>query len=139
MLRPDPSGGFVAVHHRHHDVHQHQVNVRVFSQQIQRLLNALDKNNLRERTLVVLITDHGEALGDHGEDEHGGFIYDETVRVAHWALLSGRQLPIVEQDVGEEDRLTLEPFDRNPQVGNTYLSDTLELRLDLPVYLDVDP
>jgi hypothetical protein len=69
----------------------------------------------------------------------GGELGDETVRVAHWAMLSGRQLPIVEQDVGEEDRLTLEPFDRNPQVENTYLSDTLELRLDLPVYLDVDP
>jgi len=69
----------------------------------------------------------------------GGELGDETVRVAHWAMLSGRQLPIVEQDVGEEDRLTLEPFDRNPQVENIYMSDTLELRLDLPVYLDVDP
>ena len=54
-------------------------------------------------------------------------------------MLSGRQLPIVEYDVGEEVRLTLEPFDRNPQVENIYLSDTLELGLDLPVYLDVDP
>jgi tetratricopeptide (TPR) repeat protein len=54
-------------------------------EQIQRLLSALDRRGLRERTLVVLVTDHGEGLGDHGEDEHGGFIYDETVRVA-WLL-----------------------------------------------------
>jgi hypothetical protein len=69
----------------------------------------------------------------------GGELGEETVRVAHWAMLSARHLPIVEFEVGEEVRLTLEPLVRNPQVDNTYLSDTLELRLDLPVYLDVDP
>lgn len=53
--------------------------------QIRRLLNALDERRLRDNTLLVLVSDHGEALGDHGEDEHGGFVYDETVRVA-WVL-----------------------------------------------------
>ena len=37
---------------------------------------------LRERgfydpALVVLLSDHGEGLGDHGEEEHGVFLYDE--------------------------------------------------------------
>ena len=68
-----------------------------------------------------------------------GELGDETVRVAHWAILDGRLQPIVEREVGEKDRLALEPLDRNPQVESTYLSDTLELRLDVPVYLDVDP
>jgi arylsulfatase A-like enzyme/predicted Zn-dependent protease len=41
---------------------------------------------LRERdwyddALVVLLSDHGEGLGDHGEQEHGLFLYDEAVRV----------------------------------------------------------
>lgn len=53
--------------------------------QIRRLLDALDAKGLRNDTLIVLVSDHGEALGDHGEDEHGGFIYDETVRAA-WVL-----------------------------------------------------
>ncbi len=53
--------------------------------QLQRLMSALDERQLRDETLVVLVSDHGEALGDHGEDEHSGFIYDETVRVA-WIL-----------------------------------------------------
>jgi hypothetical protein len=69
----------------------------------------------------------------------GGELGDETVRVAHWAILDGRLQSAVEHEVGEENRLTLEPFDDNPQVENTFLSDTLELRLDLPIYLDVDP
>jgi hypothetical protein len=69
----------------------------------------------------------------------GGELGDETVRVAHWAILDGELRSIVEREVGEEDRLVLEPLDRNPQVENSYLSDTMELRLELPVYLDVDP
>jgi arylsulfatase A-like enzyme/Tfp pilus assembly protein PilF len=32
-------------------------------------------------TLVVVAADHGEALGDHGEDKHGVFLYDETIHV----------------------------------------------------------
>jgi arylsulfatase A-like enzyme/Flp pilus assembly protein TadD len=42
-----------------------------------RLLAAID----RSRTLVVITADHGEALGDHGEPDHGFFLYDSTLRV----------------------------------------------------------
>jgi arylsulfatase A-like enzyme len=34
-----------------------------------------------ERTVIVVLADHGEALGDHGEDTHGLFIYDSTVAI----------------------------------------------------------
>jgi tetratricopeptide (TPR) repeat protein len=40
-----------------------------------------------QRSLVVLLSDHGESLGDHGEDSHGYFIYESTLRVpliVHW-------------------------------------------------------
>ncbi len=33
------------------------------------------------RTLVVLTSDHGEALGEHGEATHGIFAYEATLRV----------------------------------------------------------
>ena len=33
------------------------------------------------RTLVVVTGDHGESLGDHGEQTHGLFAYDATLRV----------------------------------------------------------
>jgi tetratricopeptide (TPR) repeat protein len=39
------------------------------------------------RSLVVLLSDHGESLGEHGEDSHGYFIYESTLRVpliVHW-------------------------------------------------------
>jgi arylsulfatase A-like enzyme/Flp pilus assembly protein TadD len=33
------------------------------------------------RTLVVLTSDHGESLGEHGESTHGTFAYESTIRV----------------------------------------------------------
>ncbi len=49
--------------------------------QVARLLDWLEESGLRERTLVVLTADHGESLGEHGEDEHGLFIYSATTHV----------------------------------------------------------
>jgi len=49
--------------------------------QLVRLLDALDALGLRQRTLVFYVSDHGEALGDHGETTHGIFLYGATVDV----------------------------------------------------------
>jgi len=48
--------------------------------QLGRLLQRLESRP--QAPLVVLVTaDHGESLGEHGEDTHGIFLYDATVRV----------------------------------------------------------
>lgn len=49
--------------------------------QVGRLLDALKARALEEDTLVIVAADHGEALGDHDEETHGFFIYDEVVHV----------------------------------------------------------
>jgi len=49
--------------------------------QVGRLLDWLDDRRLAENTVVVVVGDHGESLGDHGEKEHGYYIYDATVKV----------------------------------------------------------
>ncbi len=46
-----------------------------------RLLDGLRARDLYDEALIVLLSDHGEGLGDHGEDEHGIFLYDEAIRV----------------------------------------------------------
>ncbi|MFQ5500904.1 MAG: sulfatase-like hydrolase/transferase [Phycisphaerae bacterium] len=49
--------------------------------QVQRLVTWLDEKKLRERTLIVVAGDHGEAFGEHGETQHGYFIYEPTQHV----------------------------------------------------------
>jgi len=46
-----------------------------------RLLDALETRGRLARSLVVLTSDHGEGLGDHGEQTHAYFAYDSTLRV----------------------------------------------------------
>lgn len=50
-------------------------------QELGRLLNRLDETGLGRRTVVVLVGDHGEALGEHGEPTHGMLLYEGTMRV----------------------------------------------------------
>jgi arylsulfatase A-like enzyme len=46
------------------------------------LLEALRELGLYDRTLVVLTSDHGESLGEHGYFfEHGAYLYDPSVKV----------------------------------------------------------
>jgi arylsulfatase A-like enzyme/tetratricopeptide (TPR) repeat protein len=49
--------------------------------QLVRILDALSSRGLDDRTLVVVTSDHGESLGEHGETTHGLFVYDATIRV----------------------------------------------------------
>ena len=56
---------------------------------IGRLLNHLAAKGLYEDATIVLFSDHGEGLGDHGEDEHGIFLYRETTQVPLIVKLPG--------------------------------------------------
>jgi choline-sulfatase len=49
--------------------------------QLGRVVAALERSKRLERTLIVVVADHGESLGEHGEVTHGHFIYDSTMRV----------------------------------------------------------
>ncbi len=49
--------------------------------QIGRLLEALDRQDRLDRTIVVVAGDHGESLGEHGECGHGIFVYESVLRV----------------------------------------------------------
>ena len=46
-----------------------------------RFFEALKARDLYDRALIVVLSDHGEGLGDHGEDEHGIFLYREAIQV----------------------------------------------------------
>ena len=59
--------------------------------QIGRVLEWLRAKKIEDRTLVVLMGDHGESLGEHGEYTHGIFLYDSTVHVP--LIIAGPGLP----------------------------------------------
>jgi arylsulfatase A-like enzyme/tetratricopeptide (TPR) repeat protein len=57
------------------------------------LLARLDALGLSSSTLVAVIGDHGESLGEHGEATHGMFIYEAAVRVPLIVRWPGRLTP----------------------------------------------
>jgi arylsulfatase A-like enzyme/Tfp pilus assembly protein PilF len=57
---------------------------------IARLVAALEQSGQLDRTLVAVVADHGEGLGDHGEAEHGLFLYESVLHVPWIMRLPGR-------------------------------------------------
>ncbi|MBI4717731.1 MAG: sulfatase-like hydrolase/transferase [Planctomycetes bacterium] len=88
--------------------------------QVHRLVTWLDERKLRDRTLVVAAGDHGEGLGEHGEAQHGYFVYGSTMRVP---LIFAGPAPVVagavvESGVGLVDVLpTLLELSKIPPPG----------------------
>lgn len=58
--------------------------------QIGRLVQTLERRGILDRTLVMAIGDHGESLGEHGESEHGVFLYDSVLRIPWIVRLPAR-------------------------------------------------
>ena len=56
-----------------------------------RLFDAVHKKSPADKTLIAVLSDHGESLGEHGEYSHGVFLYDATLRIAF--ILSGPGVP----------------------------------------------
>jgi arylsulfatase A-like enzyme len=56
-------------------------SLRVVDSYLGQILSALERLGLEDRTLVIASSDHGEAFGEHGDQFHGGSLYDELLRV----------------------------------------------------------
>jgi choline-sulfatase len=65
--------------------------ISAVDEQVGRLLQELERRGLADRTVVAVAADHGEGLGDHGEQTHGLLLYEPTLRVP--LLLRGPGLP----------------------------------------------
>jgi Concanavalin A-like lectin/glucanases superfamily len=66
-----------------------------------------------------------------------GKVGSGRIRVAHWTILDGENLPASHLAPGDSRRLSLEPFDANPQLDSHYLSDTLAAA-GRPLFYSVD-
>jgi arylsulfatase A-like enzyme/tetratricopeptide (TPR) repeat protein len=61
--------------------HEYDAEIAFVDSCLGAVIAYLDNANLLERTIIVVTADHGEGLGDHGEDDHGLLVYDSTLRV----------------------------------------------------------
>ncbi len=57
-----------------------------------RVISKLKEKNILDQTLIICVGDHGEALGEKNEVDHGLFIYDVSLRVP-LIFYAEKQLP----------------------------------------------
>ncbi|HEX4274229.1 MAG TPA: sulfatase [Bryobacteraceae bacterium] len=65
----------------------YDAQLRYVDQLLGRFSQTLMKDGWWQRSIVVLLADHGESLGEHGESSHGFFTYESTLHVpliVHW-------------------------------------------------------
>lgn len=55
--------------------------IELIDEQFGRLMDYLDEKGLRENTIVIYMTDHGELDGDHGSYFKGPYFYESLVHV----------------------------------------------------------
>lgn len=55
--------------------------VAFVDQQIGKLRQRLKEKSLDQNLVLAVLADHGESLGEHGEETHGFFIYNSTVKI----------------------------------------------------------
>jgi choline-sulfatase len=76
-------------------------------------ISYLKKQGWYDNALVVVVGDHGEGLGQHGENTHGIFLYDSTLHVPLILKLPGRA------DAGKQVRAQVRTTDILPTVLDT--------------------
>lgn len=67
----------------------YQAEIAYMDSQIARLMGALEVANLRSTTVIAVVGDHGESLGEHNERHHSRTIYDAAMKVPFIVSLPG--------------------------------------------------
>jgi arylsulfatase A-like enzyme/Tfp pilus assembly protein PilF len=61
--------------------HLYDGEIAYADHELGRLIGWLKQSRLYDNSLIIFLSDHGESLGEHGEDEHGFFIYNSTIHI----------------------------------------------------------
>ncbi|HIF22291.1 MAG TPA: DUF229 domain-containing protein [Gemmatimonadetes bacterium] len=59
----------------------YDAEIRYTDMQLERLWAALEANGQMENTIIVIVSDHGEGLGDHMRMGHGAVLHEEVLNV----------------------------------------------------------
>ena len=91
-LKEESGRPFFAFIHLY-DAHQpyahgsYDAEISYIDEALGRFQQSLAAQKILDNALIVLTSDHGESLGEHGEETHSYFIYESTLRVPliiHW-------------------------------------------------------
>ncbi len=61
--------------------HLYDGEIAYADHELGRVIAWLKQNKIYDSSLLLFVSDHGESLGEHGEHEHGFFVYNATVHV----------------------------------------------------------
>ena len=67
----------------------YDAEVRYTDDQMQRIFDALETNGQAQNTVVLIVSDHGEGLGDHNRLSHGHALYEEQLNVVFLLRVPG--------------------------------------------------
>ena len=71
--------------------------------QVGRLTTYLRETGLDQNSIIALMADHGEGLGEHGEKTHGFFVYNSTLHVPLLIKIPGTQPRVIESEASLVD------------------------------------
>lgn len=71
----------------------YDAGIAYVDRQVGRLKDYLEQHRLDRSTLIVVLGDHGESLGEHGERSHGFTLYNATLQVPLIIRRPGNQSP----------------------------------------------
>lgn len=90
---------YVAAGRKATDFEGYLAGLAKVDRQLEKLVKALRAHHLWTRTVLVIMSDHGEAFGEHGLRWHASSLYDELLRVPLLVSLPQRRAQIVEEPV----------------------------------------
>jgi arylsulfatase A-like enzyme len=102
-------------------IHLYDTSVAYDDEQVGQLLDALDRLELSDHTVVIVVGDHGEEFWDHGGVEHGHTLYEELIRV-----------PLIIRWPGGPTQRQVESVVRLTDIAPTVV-DVTGCRVDMPV------
>jgi len=84
--------------------HAYDGEIAYADELVGRFVRHLKSRQLYDQSTIVLLSDHGEGLGDHGEKQHGVFVYENTLRVPFIikpaaSQVGGRRIAVAVQHV----------------------------------------
>ena len=82
---------------------RYRVAARGVDEQLGRFLRGLDRLGLAEKTIVVVVSDHGEALGQHGFWVHSVVLWESLVHVPLVVRVPGLRSSVIDDTVSLVD------------------------------------